>query len=140
VYYITKFFGGKRMKVAEADKLLKNIYFEIWRDRYNERDKGILNFLKKQDKKWYSGKLDTPFDVFNIIAYRHPEKKEIVLYVQVKDTELGFLYVLEDNESLGNVLECVNKSKAKDNHHFLRCLYSNSLAVLELNHYYIVNA
>lgn len=127
------------MKIAEADKFLKSILFEIWHDRYNDRGKAILNFLRKQDKSWYSEKLDTPFNVFNITAYRHPKKKEIILYVQVKDTELGFIYALEDDESLMNALECANNSKIKDNHHFLRCLYSNSLAVSELTNYYIVN-
>jgi len=127
------------MKIAEADKLLKNILFEVWHDRYNDRAKSILNFLKKQDKGWYLEKLDTSFDVFNITAYRHPKNKEIILYVQVKDTELGFTYVIEDEESLMNALECANNSKIKDNHHFLRCLYSNSLAVAELPHYYTVN-
>lgn len=127
------------MKVAEADKLLKSILFEIWHDKYNVRGKSILTFLKKQDKNWYSEKLDTPFNVFDIIAYKHPNKKEIILYVQVKDTELGFLYVIEDAESLENALKCVDNSKVKDNHHFLRCLYSNSLAVAELTNYYIVD-
>jgi hypothetical protein len=125
------------MKIAEADKLVKDIAFDIWNKRYTEREIGILKYLVKQDGDWHSKKVETGFDVFNVVAYVHPRKKELVLYVQVKDTEIAYIYVFEDEESLNNALEC---AKSKDNHHFLRCLYSNSLAVIKLNDYYVINA
>lgn len=128
------------MKIAEADKLVKDVAFDIWNKRYTERESSILKYLVRQDKDWYSKKVWTDFDVFNVVAYMHPRKKELVLYAQVKDTEIAYVYVFEDEESLMNALECANNSNPRDNHHFLRCLYSNSLAVIKLNDYYVINA